>query len=205
MGGVPVKRGPGRPARIGEQQILTTAEAIIDHLGWDALTMTELAQQLGVKVPSLYNHIENLEMLQHQLRCRFVGQIGDALCAVLPASGVTESIFRLAIAYRSYAHEHPGRYQAITVGDRVDDPDLAEAGVYAGSALRSVLATAGLDVPEMEFWQLALWAAVHGFVSLELSGALRTPPESRERMFARFVSDLVGRIAVSPARAAGGF
>jgi AcrR family transcriptional regulator len=200
MAGVPVKRGPGRPARIGEQQILTTAEAIIDCDGWDALTMTELAQQLGVKVPSLYNHLESLEMLQHRLRCRFVRQIGDALQAVIPAAGETESIFQLAIAYRSYAHDHPGRYQAITVGDRVNDSDLAEAGIYAGGALRSILATAGLDGAEIEFWQLALWAAVHGFVSLELSGALRTSPESRERMFARFVSDLVGRIAVSSAR-----
>ena len=54
--------------RHDREEVLVAAEAICDRDGWTHLTMTALANELGVKVPSLYNHVPNLEALRGELQ-----------------------------------------------------------------------------------------------------------------------------------------
>src|SRR4051794_25234481 len=53
--------GGGPRRRLDRTQVLVAAEAIVDEHGWDELTMARLAAALGIKVPSLYNHVPSLD------------------------------------------------------------------------------------------------------------------------------------------------
>ena len=50
--------------RMDREQVLESAEAIVDRDGWPELTMSALARELGLAVPSLYRHVRNLEALR---------------------------------------------------------------------------------------------------------------------------------------------
>ena len=165
--------GGRRPPRLSRDAIVNAALTFLDREGWDALTINALATQLGTKGPSLYNHVHSLEDLRRTVRMRVVGDIIDMLNTVGQGRTRDDAVMVMASAYRSYAHHHPGRYSAFTrmpLGG--DDPEFTEATRAAAAPVISVLASYGLDGDEAFYAALEFWSAMHGFVLLEMTGAM---------------------------------
>jgi AcrR family transcriptional regulator len=166
-------RGPARPARLSRDAIVNAALTFLDREGWDALTINALATQLGTKGPSLYNHVQSLEDLRRTVRMRVVGDIIEMLNTVGQGRTRDDAVMVMASAYRSYAHHHPGRYSAFTrmpLGG--DDPEFTDATRAAAAPVIEVLASYGLDGEEAFYAALEFWSAMHGFVLLEMTGAM---------------------------------
>jgi AcrR family transcriptional regulator len=168
------QQGAGRrPARLSRDSIVNAALTFLDREGWDALTINALATQLGTKGPSLYNHVQSLEDLRRTVRMRVVGDIIEMLNTVGQGRTRDDAVMAMASAYRSYAHHHPGRYSAFTrmpLGG--DDPEFTDATRAAAAPVISVLASYGLDGEEAFHAALEFWSAMHGFVLLEMTGAM---------------------------------
>ena len=165
--------GGRRPARLSRDSIVNAALTFLDREGWDALTINALATQLGTKGPSLYNHVQSLEDLRRTVRMRVVGDIIDMLNTVGQGRTRDDAVTAMASAYRSYAHHHPGRYSAFTrmpLGG--DDPEFTAATRAAAAPVISVLASYGLDGDNAFYAALEFWSAMHGFVLLEMTGAM---------------------------------
>src|SRR3954452_2121749 len=162
-----------RPARLSRDSIVNAALTFLDREGWDALTINALANQLGTKGPSLYNHVQSLDDLRRTVRMRVVGDIIDMLNTVGQGRTRDDAVTAMASAYRSYAHHHPGRYSAFTrmpLGG--DDPEFTDATRAAAEPVISVLASYGLDGDSAFYAALEFWSAMHGFVLLEMTGAM---------------------------------
>jgi AcrR family transcriptional regulator len=162
-----------RPARLSRDSIVNAALTFLDREGWDALTINALATQLGTKGPSLYNHVHSLEDLRRTVRMRVVGDIIDMLNTVGQGRTRDDAVMVMASAYRSYAHHHPGRYSAFTrmpLGG--DNPEFTEATRAAAAPVISVLASYGLEGELAFYAALEFWSAMHGFVLLEMTGAM---------------------------------
>ena len=168
------QQGAGRrPARLSRDSIVNAALTFLDREGWDALTINALATQLGTKGPSLYNHVQSLEDLRRTVRMRVVGDIIEMLNTVGEGRTRDDAVMVMASAYRSYAHHHPGRYSAFTrmpLGG--DDPEFTDATRAAAAPVISVLASYGLDGENAFYAALEFWSAMHGFVLLEMTGAM---------------------------------
>lgn len=165
--------GGRRPSRLSRDSIVNAALTFLDREGWDALTINALATQLGTKGPSLYNHVQSLEDLRRTVRMRVVGDIIEMLNTVGQGRTRDDAVTAMASAYRSYAHHHPGRYSAFTrmpLGG--DDPEFTEATRAAAAPVISVLASYGLDGEDAFYAALEFWSAMHGFVLLEMTGAM---------------------------------
>ena len=166
-------RPAARPTRLSRDSIVNAALTFLDREGWDALTINALATQLGTKGPSLYNHVNSLEDLRRTVRMRVVGDIIEMLTTVADGRTRDDAVTAMASAYRSYAHHHPGRYSAFTrmpLGG--DDPEFTEATRAAAAPVISVLGSYGLDGDSAFFAALEFWSAMHGFVLLEMTGAM---------------------------------
>ena len=164
---------PPRSARLSRDSIVNAALTFLDREGWDSLTINALANQLGTKGPSLYNHVHSLDDLRRTVRMRVVGDIIDMLNTVGQGRTPDDAVMVMASAYRSYAHHHPGRYSAFTrmpLGG--DDPEFTAATHAAAAPVISVLSSYGLDEEAAFFAALEFWSAMHGFVLLEMTGAM---------------------------------
>jgi AcrR family transcriptional regulator len=164
---------PPRTARLSRDAIVNAALTFLDREGWDALTINALANQLGTKGPSLYNHVLSLDDLRRTVRMRVVGDIIDMLNTVGQGRTPDDAVMVMAAAYRSYAHHHPGRYSAFTrmpLGG--DDPEFTEATRAAATPVISVLSSYGLASEAAFFAALEFWSAMHGFVLLEMTGVM---------------------------------
>jgi AcrR family transcriptional regulator len=169
----PHSAGGRRPARLSRDSIVNAALTFLDREGWDALTINALANQLGTKGPSLYNHVQSLEDLRRTVRMRVVGDIIDMLNTVGQGRTRDDAVMAMASAYRSYAHHHPGRYSAFTrmpLGG--DDPEFTDATRAAAAPVIDVLASYGLEGENAFYAALEFWSAMHGFVLLEMTGAM---------------------------------
>ena len=164
------------------------ARRLLEEEGAGALTMRRLAEQLGIKAPSLYKHLPDKTALEaaiiatgleeaaarfeagrrqrddrrHEHRQRGRRWRGWGRC------GCGGAVAALAAAYREFALAHPHLYRLMHNGPLprqhlpagVEDRAAAPVLRVAGSRARA----------------RALWAFAHGMVMLELDQ--RFPPDA---------------------------
>ncbi len=159
---------PGRPVKLSREVIVNAALTFLDREGWDALTINALAAQLGTKGPSLYNHVSSLNDLRREMRLRVIDDIVEMLAQV-----GDDAVLTMAAAYRSYAHHHPGRYSAFTrMPLSGEDPEYTAAATRTAAPVIEMLFSYGLDGDTAYYAALEIWAALHGFVLLEMTGVM---------------------------------
>ncbi|MFD0804529.1 TetR/AcrR family transcriptional regulator [Nocardioides caeni] len=159
----------GRRGRLDQEAVLQAAEALVDREGYDALTMTSLAAELEARVSSLYNHVANLEDLRALIQIRAMRMLGDHVRSAAMGHSGTEGLRALSNTLRAFARSHPHRYAALT------RPPIDREGFYASAleaieALAVMIRSAGLPEERMLQTAMALFASLHGFVSLEVAG-----------------------------------
>ncbi len=180
----PAKRGkPAAGPRRGRGHldraaILERAAWLADRDGLDTLTLTALAGELGIRPPSLYNHVASLEELRQALATRALGELDAALGRAAQGVAGAKAILALGEAYRAYAHVHPGLYAAIAAVSASKTPELHAA---RGALLDTVGAVLrGFDLvgkKEVLHAMRAFYSLMHGFVSLEAAGGFALPVE----------------------------
>ncbi|WP_319445639.1 MULTISPECIES: TetR/AcrR family transcriptional regulator [unclassified Mycobacterium] len=166
-------RTPARATKLSRDAIVNAALTFLDRDGWDGLTINALANQLGTKGPSLYNHVDSLDDLRRTVRMRVIGDIIGMLNTVGEGRTRDDAVVAMASAYRSYAHHHPGRYSAFTrmpLGG--DDPEYTAATRAAAGPVIEVLSSYGIDGENAFYSALEFWSALHGFVLLEMTGVM---------------------------------
>lgn len=180
-------------AGLTTDRVVGEAERLTDQVGLDALTLAALADILGVRQPSLYKHIDGLPALKRAIAVRAKADLADVLVRAAVGKSRGDAIRALAAAYRSWAHEHPGRYQAsLQAPDPTDAEDDAASAAAVGVVLE-VLAGFGLAGPDAIDAARALRSALHGFVSLEAAGGFGLPhslDHSYAGLVERFIASL---------------
>lgn len=175
-------------AGLSRDVVVAAAARVADEQGYDKLTLAAIAQRFGVAVPSLYKHVAGLRALRRELAVFAVRELGDALHSAIEASK-EDGLRAMARAYRTYAKSHPGRYAASLGAPSPGDPEHHDASNAVLATVFEVLANYGLENDDLVDATRALRAALHGFVSLESSGAFGLP-EDVDRSFERLVDAL---------------
>src|SRR5262249_18379542 len=101
-------------AGIDRAAVVAAAGRIAGDEGPEAVTLTRVASDLGVRPPSLYNHIECHGALMRALGIEAVEELATAITDAAVGRSREDALRALAVAYRAYALAHPGRY-ALTV------------------------------------------------------------------------------------------
>ena len=104
---------------------------------------------------------------------RVVGDIIEMLNTVGQGRTRDDAVIAMASVYRSYAHHHPGRYSAFTrmpLGG--DDPEFTDATRAAAAPSSRCWAPTGWTARDAFYAALEFWSAMHGFVLLEMTGAM---------------------------------
>src|SRR5947199_1414153 len=164
-----------RRAGLDQEAVVEAAAKLVDEEGIDQLSLGRLAERLGVRTPSLYNHVAGLPGLKHDLTLYCLHNLLDLIWRSTVGKSRAEAIFSLADAYRAYAREAPGRY-ALTV--QAPDPGDQEVQALAQQlvdVVRAVLAPYRLSEEEAIHAIRGLRSIVHGFISLEVAGGLGMP------------------------------
>lgn len=146
--------------------VTRTAADLLNREGREALTLARVANELGVRSPSLYNHVEGLEGLEREIALAGIDQFADACrTAVMGRSGA-DALRAMAHAYRDFARSQPGVY-ALTQVARPHDEEHVARSARVLEPVFAVLAGFGLEGDELIHATRTLRAALHGFTLLE--------------------------------------
>jgi AcrR family transcriptional regulator len=184
--------------------VVAAAARQLDATGGREISMADLASQLGVRTPSLYNHIGGQDELRSELVLLGLRELGTRLGRAAIGKAGAPAIFALADAYRAFARERPGLYPLTQRAG-----DLTSAAHIAASAavietLSAVLAGFGLYDTAAVHTIRGFRSLLHGFVSLETAGGFGIPlsvDESFERLVQLFVAGLPAYVVDAAAEA----
>lgn len=157
-------------AGLDPQRVIAAAAELMDAEGVDALTLAKLAERLGVRIPSLYNHVAGLDGLRHELALLALHGLADALGRAAIGKSGDEAVFALANAYRAYVKTHPGLYALLLRIPAGSDERLRQAEALPVEIALAVMSGYGLTGDDAIHAVRALRSALHGFVSFEMSG-----------------------------------
>jgi AcrR family transcriptional regulator len=143
-------------------EVATAARLVLERDGADGLTMRAVADELGIRAPSLYKHVAGKPAIEVALVAAALSEIGEAMRAAVARPGRRSPVHALLVAYRRYALAHPNLYRLATAGPlpRAELPEGLED--WAGEPFFLVTG----DPSRSQ----ALWAFAHGMVVLELDG-----------------------------------
>lgn len=158
------------PRGLTQEQVVERAAGLADAEGFESLTLAALAGRLGVRTPSLYNHVDGLPDLRRRLALRGLRELAEHLRDATLARGRDEGLLALAIAYRSFASEHPGLYQALQQAPAAGDDERAAAAAAVLEPLLAVLRSYGMEGDDAIHAARGVRSAVHGFAELERAG-----------------------------------
>ena len=181
-------------AGLTRDRVVAEAERLADQVGIDHLSLAALAQTLGVRQPSLYKHVDGLPALKRAVSLRAKTELTDVLARATVGRSQGDAVRALAVAYRSWAHRHPGRYQASLHAPDPDDPDDEAASAATLAVVLDVLAGYDLHGPDAVDAARGLRSAMHGFVSLEAAGGFGLP-RGLDESYGRLVDACVTTLA----------
>jgi AcrR family transcriptional regulator len=164
-------------AGLDQTIVVEAAAKLVDEEGIEQLSLGRLAERLGVRTPSLYNHITGLPGLRHDLALYSLRDLRDRIMRATIGKSHAEAIFALADAYRDYAREMPGRYALTLQAPAPGDQDLQDLARQTVEIVQAVLAPYKLSEEDAIHSIRGLRSIVHGFISLELAGGFGLPTD----------------------------
>src|SRR5512146_1118315 len=169
-----------RRAGLDDRVILRAAEEIADREGLERLSLARLAERLGVRPPSLYNHVAGLDDVRRGLALEGARALAGRLARAAVGKSGAEGVRAIGEAYRAFAREHPGLYAALQRAPAPDDTALIAAAADIIAILRAALEPWGLDETALVHAIRTLRSLAHGFVSLEAAGGFGMPYDLQE-------------------------
>lgn len=128
---------------LDKRKILEAAGALANELSVKKLSLNALAARLGIKPPSLYNHVESLDRLRRDLMAYGWETLGDEISDVLIGVSGDEAIRRACNVIYDYAARNPGVFEAMAYynsddGEGDSPADRLSAIVYRLCSARDV-------------------------------------------------------------------
>lgn len=185
--------------KVSLARIRQEAGALANRHGVDGLSMNDLAGALNVRTPSLYSHVSGIGDVKRLLALGGLAELDQLIARATVGKSGPDAVRALLGSYRDFARRNPGVYAATIPTPPRDDAEWSAAGERLAATCRAVLQGYGFEGAELVHALRALRSLVHGFVSLEASGALKHPV-SRDDSFNWLVEAFLATLDAAAAR-----
>ncbi|HKG01685.1 MAG TPA: TetR/AcrR family transcriptional regulator [Conexibacter sp.] len=175
-------------------QVVEEAVRIADADGLEAVTLARVSAMLGVRAPSLYNHVAGREALLRGIALRGLHELGDALRRAAVGRAREDALVAVAHAYRAYAHAHPGCFAATIAAPAPGDVEHEQAAAEVVGVIAAIVIGWGIEDDDAIHAVRTVRSALHGFVTLEAAGGFGTPVD-RDISFERLLQTLAAGLA----------
>ncbi len=182
-----------RSVGIDRAQVVAVAAELADAHGLEQLTLAAVAGRLGVRLPSLYNHVAGLAGLRRELALLGLRQLHERMSRAAIGKAADAAVIAVAQAYRGFVVEHPGVYATTVRAPAPGDVELQRASQAIVEVVLAVLEPYGLNGEDAIHAVRGLRSIVHGFATLELAGGFGIPldrDESYMRLLRAYVAGL---------------
>ena len=164
-------------ANLNEGAVVSAALSIADLEGFDAVTVSSVARNLGVRPASLYSHVRDRAGLFSGMHRRALGELAERVSSDVAGRAGRDALVALADAHRALAHDRPGTWallQRPAPAEVVHSPEAERVASLILAVLR------GYSLPESELVNGVRFvgATVNGYLALMHADAFSNRSES---------------------------
>ena len=190
--------GRRKGAALTREAVVAEAVRCVEELGIEGLSMNALAQRLGIRTPSLYNHVAGVEDLRTAVADVALGRmVAELDAAYEKLDDLSERITAGCWIVLEFARKNPGLYRNFILSTRSrDEVELLPGSRMDSNPVERWLRARGIPEEQMLHGSRALRAALHGFVLMDLSGSFTLG--SVEESFAWLLATLTDAITTVP-------
>jgi len=160
---------------VKREQLIAVAGQLADEYSLEQLTLAQVAGRLGIRIPSVYNHVKGLPGLHRDLAILGGRQIMNKIQRAAVGKSADEAVIAVAQALRSYAMEHRGLYAASVRAPAADDLEAQQFGREIVDMILALLGPYQLNETDAIHAVRGLRSVIHGFVTLEEAGGFGMP------------------------------
>jgi AcrR family transcriptional regulator len=95
------------PAKTSRDALVAIARRLVESAGADAVTVSAVAQEAGVKGPSLYKHFADRGALLKAVEINVLGELEAVLRAGTKGRTAKQRLRAMAATYRRFAKKNP--------------------------------------------------------------------------------------------------
>jgi len=160
---------------INKQKIIQTAAELADKNGLNGVTIKEISRELGVRSPSLYNHINSLDDILESLTIYGWKQIGNAMAMSAVGKSGDDAVRAQCYAFRDYSLAHPGVFEAMMWYKQFKSEETMQATAELLEINNKVLSAYSLYDEDLVHTTRMLRSFLQGFASIENKGSFSDP------------------------------
>lgn len=163
--------------RVGldKNTILKTAANMADTNGIASVTLKALAEELGIKSPSLYKHISGLDELNKELMLYGWKALEQDIIKASIGKAKDDAIIAICWTYRNYVILHPGLYEAMQWYNMYQSEEHLNATEGIISVIFQVLDAYNLTEEQKVHIVRMLRGFLQGFLTIESHGGYGNP------------------------------
>ena len=163
--------------RVGldKNTILKTAANMADTNGIASVTLKALAEELGIKSPSLYKHISGLDELNKELMLYGWKALEQDIIKASIGKAKDDAIIAICWTYRNYVTLHPGVYEAMQWYNMYLSEEHLNATEGIISVIFQVLDAYNLTEEQKVHIVRMLRGFLQGFLTIESHGGYGNP------------------------------
>lgn len=180
-------------AGLSTDVVLEAAARVFDEGGEGGMNLAALAERLGVRVPSLYKHVEGMPGIRRGVMITAKSALARELGHAAIGRSRGDAVTSMALAYRDWARAHPGQYPLTMRAPTDGDTEDAEASEALADVIYNVLSGYGLHGDDAVHATRFLRSALHGFIALETTGGFGLPVGT-DASYARLIDSVVAAL-----------
>ena len=163
-------------AGLDKTTIIETAANMADERGISNVTLKVLAEELGIKPPSLYKHFKGgLEELNKELMLHGWRSLENEITKAAIGKAKDDAILAICYAYRNFAAEHKGLFEAMQWYNMYQSEEHLQATQGMVSVFFQVLDAYDLNDGQKVHIVRMFRGFLQGFSSIEIHSGFGNP------------------------------
>lgn len=169
-------------ARVGldGKKVIEKAAELANQSGMSNVTMKTLAEYLGIKTPSLYNHVKSQDDLYEKIMIYGWQQISDRIMDSSKNLHGNDALRTFSREFFQYALENKGIFEAMMWYNKYSSPELEKATEKIYTVFFSITDELGIPLETANHLLRTYRAFLQGFASLVIHDSFGNPISIQE-------------------------
>lgn len=164
--------------RVSREMVIQVASDIANKDGLNKVSLKVIAENLGIRTPSLYNHIESLDDLLLEVAHKGMREMNNQMTKAVIGSLGDTAIKYISITYFNFIISNPGVYETIQWATWHGNNETLEIFNEYKSLLEKLILSCNLKIKNTGEVLNLIMSVFHGYSTLQLGKSLLNKEEA---------------------------
>lgn len=161
--------------RTTKATVIQVASDIVDKDGLYKLSLKAVAEGLGIRTPSLYNHIASLDDLLREVAHKGMRIMNEQMIQAAIGTVGDSAIKSICIEYFKFMIIHPGIYETIQWAIWHETSETSEILDNYKALLVKIIHSCNLNQNKADEIMNLIIGVLHGYTTMQLGAAIADP------------------------------